>query len=116
MARWAVDRLSQRAQPGVPTRFAARYRPAGPASPAALVSLEEWLVERYCLYAVAPGGGLHRLEIHHPPWPLQSAEATLDLGALVRQHGIALPPDPPLVHFARRQDMVNWAPVPVRQG
>jgi hypothetical protein len=44
------------------------------------------------------------------PGPLQPTEATLRLGMLVSQHGISLPPDSPLLHFARLQDMVNRPP------
>jgi uncharacterized protein YqjF (DUF2071 family) len=109
-----VDYRAERAHPGAPpARFVARYRPTGPAAPAALGSLPEWLVERYCLYAVAPAGVLHRLEIHHGPWLLQPAEAALDPGTLVSQHGITLPPGPPLLHFARRQEMRGWPPDPL---
>ena len=75
--------------------------------------MEEWLTERYCLYTVDARGAAYRLEIHHRPWPLQPAAAELRFDALVAQHGITLPPSPPLLHFARRQDMVAWPPQPI---
>jgi hypothetical protein len=106
-----IDYRSERAHPGAaPADFAAWYRPVGAAYHAAHGSLDEWLVERYCLYAVTPGGTIRRLEIHHRPWPLQPAEAELRFDNLTRQHGIPLPPPPPVLHFARRQDMIAWPP------
>ena len=47
---------------------------AGPAVQALPGSFEHWATERYCLYSQDLWGGLHRAEIHHKPWPLQSAE------------------------------------------
>jgi uncharacterized protein YqjF (DUF2071 family) len=90
-----------------PYVFEARYRPAGRASPARPGTLEEFLAERYCLYAVDARGALHRAEIHHPPWPLQRAEARIDLNTMPPD-GIELPDAPPVLHFSRRQDVVIW--------
>jgi len=36
-------------------------------------SLEQFLVERYCLCSMDESGAMLRAEIHHPPWPLQAA-------------------------------------------
>jgi hypothetical protein len=90
--------------------FGAIYRPTG--SPAAPQpgSLEHFLTERYCLYHHHRGGEPYRLEIHHPPWPLQSAAAEITGNTMAAAAGIRLPPDPPLLHFAKRQDMVAWLP------
>jgi len=57
-------------------RFAARYRPEGPELRTRPGTLEHFLTERYCLYAIDEGVVL-RADIHHPPWPLQAAAATL---------------------------------------
>jgi uncharacterized protein YqjF (DUF2071 family) len=81
--------------------FRADYRPAGDPAPADAGTLEHFLVERYCLYA---GGGEVRAHIHHRPWPLQRAAAT------VEHEGIA-PVElqgEPICHYARRQDVVVW--------
>ena len=87
--------------------FAARYRPVGPPREAAAGTLEHFLTERYCLYAQAPGGGLRRLEIHHRPWPLQPAAAEITRNELLAPHGLAVS-GAPLLHFARRLDVVMW--------
>jgi len=87
--------------------FSARYRPSGEVFHAARGSLEEFLSERYCLYAVDDRGRLYRAEIHHPPWSLQPAEAAIELNTMA-PGDLALPADPPLLHFARVQDVVVW--------
>jgi uncharacterized protein len=94
-----------------PHVFSARYRPTGGELNAAPGSLEEFLVERYCLYAIERGR-LHRAEIHHVPWPLQPAEAVIQLNTLAPGE-LALPEEGPLLHFARVQDVVVWPLRPV---
>jgi uncharacterized protein len=90
-----------------PHVFSARYRPRGEVFQAAAGSLEDFLAERYCLYTVDGRGRLYRAEIHHSPWPLQPAEATIELNTMAPE-GLALPDEEPLLHFARVQDVVIW--------
>jgi uncharacterized protein len=94
---------------GVAT-FKARYRPVGPVQWPVEGTLEYFLTERYCLYRVDEAFQLHRLEIHHPRWPLQTADATIEQNTMAEAAGIRLPSMAPLLHYARRQDMVAWAP------
>jgi uncharacterized protein len=101
---YASSRLSSEARPYV---FEGRYRPTGAPDPAPPGSLEHFLTERYCLYALDDGETLHRAEIHHPPWPLQRAEAEISLNTMAPR-SIELPDEPPLVHFSARQDVVIW--------
>ena len=98
---------------GVRAAFTAQYRPIGPAYTAQPGSLDYFLTERYCLYTVNEAFELRRLEIHHPPWPLQAAAATIEVNSMADAAGIRLPSMAPLLHFAKRQDMVAWAPAPV---
>lgn len=91
-------------------RFTARYRATGAPFAAAPGSLEHWLTERYCLYAKAPSGKLLRTEIHHWPWPLQPAEATLTDNSMFSPFELELEGAPALLHFARRLDVVAWPP------
>jgi uncharacterized protein YqjF (DUF2071 family) len=93
--------------PGV-AEFAATYRPIGSVQTPRPGSLEYFLTERYCLYTVDRSSHAKRLEIHHPPWPLQQAEATIAVNTMADAAGILLPSTTPLLHFARRQDMVAW--------
>jgi uncharacterized protein len=89
-------------------RFDGRYSPAGDAFNAAPGSLEHFLTERYCLYAI-DRGRLHRADIHHPPWPLQPADGAIAENTMPPS-GLQLPAERPLLHFARRQDVVIWPP------
>jgi uncharacterized protein YqjF (DUF2071 family) len=85
-----------------------RYRPVSRAAPAPAGSLEHWLTERYCLYTLDDRHRLQRGDIHHPPWPLQAARAEFAHNTMAAELGLELG-DPPLVHFARRQDVVFWS-------
>ena len=68
--RWHSSRTEPRARTFRSGDIAPSGRPLRP-SPA---RSRHFLTERYCLYA-AHRGELYRAEIHHPPWPLQAAEA-----------------------------------------
>jgi uncharacterized protein len=84
------------------------YRPTGPVFEALPGTLEYFLTERYCLYAMDEDFKAYRLEINHRPWPLQSAEAEIAVNTMADAAGIRLADVPPICHFARRQDMVAW--------
>jgi uncharacterized protein YqjF (DUF2071 family) len=86
--------------------FSGRYRGLGEPSTPAAGSTEHFLVERYCLYAEHERN-LFRAEIHHRPWPLEKAEASIDLNTMPPD-GIELGGDP-IVHFSRRQDVAIWS-------
>lgn len=91
--------------------FTGTYRPIGPATAPVRGTLEYFLTERYCLYHLDRRGRPYRLEIHHPAWPLQVAEATLATNRMASAAGFDLPGrQPALLHFAKRQDVVAWAP------
>ena len=98
---------------GMEAALHARYRAAGPVFQARAGTLEHFLTERYCLYTVDARRGIRRAQIHHPPWPLQPADAELERNTMTAPLGLRLPPEPPLLHFAARQDVVIWAPEPV---
>jgi uncharacterized protein YqjF (DUF2071 family) len=90
--------------------FAARYRANGAAFSAAPGSLEYFLTERYGLYTVGRDARPRRVDIHHRPWSLQTAQADITINTMAEAAGLALPRVAPLLHFARRQDVVAWAP------
>lgn len=106
-----------------PAAFEATYGPAGPVRLAARGTLEHWLTERYCLYAVAPprGGRASRVfrgEIHHEPWPLRAAHAEIRACTMAAAAGlgpaaldVAAPPESLL--FVDRIVVAGWAPVRV---
>ena len=91
-----------------PAYFTARYRPVAPPAPARQGTLEHFLTERYCLYLVDDMLRMHRLEIHHRPWLLQPAEASIDQNTMAEASGIRLTSAAPLLHYAARQDVLVW--------
>ena len=84
--------------------FSGRYRTEGEETVPAAGSLEQFLVERYCLYATDRRGRLRRGEIHHEPWTLRGAEAEIELATIapLELSGSTV------CHVAARQDLVLW--------
>ncbi|MBC7813644.1 MAG: DUF2071 domain-containing protein [Burkholderiales bacterium] len=93
---------------GNPAEFQAQYRPIGAASIAQRGTHEYWLTERYCMYTADSARKLYRGDIHHPAWSLQPAKADISVNTMAQAAGIALPQTAPLLHFAKRQDMLGW--------
>jgi uncharacterized protein YqjF (DUF2071 family) len=88
--------------------FVGSCRPAGPVFEPRAGTIEYFLTERYCLHTVDRTGAVRTVEIHHPPWSLQVAEGDITTNTMAAAAGIALPDSLPLLHFAKRQDMVCW--------
>jgi uncharacterized protein YqjF (DUF2071 family) len=89
---------------GPPARFRGSYAAAGGHTDDRLA---RWLTERYCAYIVDKHGRPRRIDIHHPPWPLQPAEGELEAQAMADQIGVRLEGEP-LLHFSARQDTLIW--------
>ena len=88
--------------------LACEYNPVGPAYTADPGTLDWFLTERYCLYTLDSSNHACRLEIHHQQWPLQRAEARFDVNTMAEAAGLRLASMAPVLHFAKRQDMVAW--------
>jgi len=102
---WIEYRSTRTHRGALRAEFSARYRPTGPVFRVAPGSLEEWLSERYCLYADDRRGRIWRTEIHHAPWPVQPAECEIHVNSMT-----ALPAVEPLLQFSRRLGIVAWMP------
>jgi uncharacterized protein YqjF (DUF2071 family) len=101
--------------------FVGSYAPNGPIYHAAPGSFDAWLTERYALYTTGllpvsgltsgeaqAGNPIYIGEIHHVRWPLQLATASIERNNMTAVSGIALPDQPPVLHFARQIEMVVW--------
>ena len=106
-ADWIGVESARTATAERPFVFSGRYRPGGPVFAAAPDSLEQFLAERYCLYALDGRGRLVRAEIHHAAWPLQAAELELGLNTMAPE-GVRLPDEAPLAHFVAERDVLAW--------
>jgi uncharacterized protein YqjF (DUF2071 family) len=95
-----------------PAQFKATYDPLGAPFAASGDSIEYFLTERYCLYHHNRQSRPCRLEIHHRPWALQRARAAISVNTMAAASGLEIDGTPALLHFARRQDVVVWAPTP----
>ena len=105
---WIRYESRRKSSKSAKAELAARYRPTGPVVPPVDGTLEHFLTERYCLFTVDSSSRAFSLDIHHPPWPLQAAEAVFERNTMAEAAGIRLPSTAPLLHFSRRQDMVAW--------
>jgi hypothetical protein len=93
-----------------PAEFAARYRPVGNPFESRPETLENFLTERYCLYAADKRGNVRRGDIHHHLWPLQPAEAEIGTLAMTQQIGVTLPERAQILHFSKHLDVLAWLP------
>ena len=89
-------------------KLACSYRPTSAPFHAEKGSLEEWMVERYCLYTLNRSGVPVRCEILHEPWTLQRAEANFYEHTILSAQGIDLNLAEPLLHFAKKIEVRAW--------
>lgn len=93
-----------------PAEFAARYQGRGDHHAATRGTLEHFLTERYCLFAIDHSNHGYRLDIHHPPWRLERCDGELAVNTMAQAAGVRLPDVAPILHFSKRQDALAWAP------
>ncbi len=87
--------------------FQARYRPVVERFQAEPGSFEHWASERYCLYSHGRRRGLERVEVQHPPWPLQRAEVEIEHSEILQAAGIE-PLGEPVCHFSPGVHVVSY--------
>ena len=88
--------------------FEGHYQPTGDVYRSQAGTLEHWLTERYCLYAMDGRGKLYQGDILHDQWPLQPASADIALNTMALASEIVLPDTQPLLHYAERLDVRAW--------
>ena len=106
------DRMSFRSRRtrGTEAEFEAKYSPAGRFFEPKRGTIDYFLTERYCLYTQDSAANAYRVEVHHAPWQLHHAEAEITVNTMPDAAGLRLPSMAPLLHYARRQDVVTWSP------
>lgn len=60
------------------------------------------------MYAADDMGRVYRGEIDHEPWPLQQAEAEIEINTLGDWLGIEMKGPPQTLHFAKSLDVRAW--------
>ena len=95
---------------GAEAEFEAQYAAGGRLFEPEQGTIDYFLTERYCLYTQDTAANAYRVEIHHAPWQLQPGEAHISINTMSDAAGLRLPSMAPLLHYARRQDVITWAP------
>ena len=96
--------------PGVrPADFAVSYHPCSDFLSPGPDSLEHWLTHRYCYYAVNSMGGVYRCDIHHLPWQLQHAGATIRSNTMAASQGLPQPTSGPHLLYSPYMRALIWS-------
>ncbi len=85
------------------------YRPTSQVFRAQPGTIEHWLIERYCLYSQNRFNQIGCGDVHHVPWPLQTAEAEIRKSTMLEALGIPTPREKPLLHFTRELQVAAWS-------
>jgi uncharacterized protein len=103
-----IEYRSHRTHKGAnPAEFRGSYRPTDNVYYSVRDSFEYFLTERYCLYS-AHKNKVYRADIHHLQWPLQPAEASIEINTMTQASGIDIPEMPPLLHYAEYIEVYAW--------
>ena len=84
------------------------YKSVSAPSPTEKGSLEEWLVQRYCLYTVSKKGEPMRADILHEPWMLEKVEAKIHQNTLLSSLNIVPEIEEPILHYAKKAVVRIW--------
>ena len=89
--------------------FRGRYQPYGIARPARRSSIDHFLVERYCLYAVT-NKHIYRGDVHHLPYVLERCHFEIEKNTMTEPIGLRLPETPDLAHYSAGLKVLIWPP------
>lgn len=101
------DRITCRLRRKTGGEFVASYSPTGAVKSAEPGTLDHWLMERYWLYCTHRRR-LYRAGVHHRPWPLQPAQADIEVQTLLEATNLPVSGSPARLHYARRLDVLAW--------
>lgn len=73
-------------------------------------SLEDWLVERYCLWT-KPKNKLIRVDIEHSPWELEYVKGTVYRNTMASFIPLPFPQELAIAHYSKMQKVLFFPPV-----
>ena len=88
------------------------YRPTSEQRLAVKGSLEEWLVERYCLYTVNQKGEPFRSDILHHSWLLHDAEVEFQHGSILSEYHFLPSENKAIFHYSKKVEVKIWPIIP----
>ncbi|MGA9520980.1 MAG: DUF2071 domain-containing protein [Myxococcaceae bacterium] len=94
-----------RGRPGRTVSCDMSWSPGRELGESSVGSLEAFLVERYALFSRAPYGGLLRVDVRHPAWPLREALGVRLNQTLSAAHGLPGPSDGLIAHASPGVDV-----------
>jgi uncharacterized protein YqjF (DUF2071 family) len=71
-------------------------------------TLDEWLVERYCLYAQGNSDSLFRGVVRHQPWTVQPVTAQISVNTMGCPFDLDLSKEPAVAHYSRGVRAAIW--------
>lgn len=89
------------------------YKPSSEQRLAIRGTLEEWLVERYCLYTVNHKGEPLRSDILHQSWLLHDAEVDIQYTPNIVGRGIPRLDTAPFFHYSKKVEVKIWPIRPI---
>ncbi len=92
---------------GAPAAFAATWTIGEKLQESQPGSREFFLTERYSLYS-KHRGAVRRARIHHPRWPLQSAQLVSLESSMIEAQGLPVPEGEAFVHYAEKITADIW--------
>jgi uncharacterized protein YqjF (DUF2071 family) len=91
-----------------PASFACSARLTGGPAMVVANSLEGWLLNQTCLFAVDSNGDVYRGYVGHRPHSIQPVEGVIETNTLVSAAGITLPGTPPVLTYSPGDDSMSW--------
>ncbi len=88
------------------------YRPISEPRLAQKGSLEEWLVERYCLYTINQKGEPFRSDIIHHSWLIHDAEVESQHRSILPEFNIFPSNENAIFHYSKRAEVNIWPILP----
>jgi uncharacterized protein YqjF (DUF2071 family) len=102
----SISYSSSRINDNGKTSFKAQYRPLGKPYESEKGSIEEFLVERYCLFVVKDGI-VGTCDIDHKKWALYKADLKIEKNSFLDNLNLKIQ-DEPIVHYSESMDVKVW--------